>query len=122
MYGRIGRTGRAGATGEALSLVSADEFKQLSDIERLIQNLIPRKFIDGFEPTHDVPESRLGRPSGFNRPKRTKIEEDGQRSGENARGHKPTGKNKRQTTGNKATADAGKTIIGANQHAATKSG
>ncbi|KZZ29446.1 RNA helicase, partial [Alcanivorax sp. HI0083] len=31
---RIGRTGRAGATGQAISLVSADEFQQLKDIER----------------------------------------------------------------------------------------
>lgn len=56
---RIGRTGRAGASGQAVSLVSADEFKQLSDIERLIKQLLTRRMIDGFEPTHDVPESRL---------------------------------------------------------------
>ncbi len=40
---RIGRTGRAGASGQAVSLVCADEFKQLSDIERLIGQLIDRK-------------------------------------------------------------------------------
>jgi superfamily II DNA/RNA helicase len=34
---RIGRTGRAGSKGEAISLVSADEAKQLFDIERLTQ-------------------------------------------------------------------------------------
>jgi len=56
---RIGRTGRAGSSGEAVSLVSADEIKQLSDIERLIQKTIQRKLIDGFEPSHDVPASRL---------------------------------------------------------------
>jgi len=56
---RIGRTGRAGSNGEAISLVSADEFKQLSDIERLIQKVIQRKLIDGFEPNHDVPPSRV---------------------------------------------------------------
>jgi ATP-dependent RNA helicase RhlE len=33
---RIGRTGRAGAVGEAISLVSADEATQLRDIERLL--------------------------------------------------------------------------------------
>lgn len=55
---RIGRTGRAGATGEAISLVSADEVKQLNDIERVIKKQIPRELIDGFEPVHDVPESR----------------------------------------------------------------
>ena len=54
---RIGRTGRAGATGQAVSLVSADEYKQLNDIERLIKQVIPRKLVDGFEPEHDVPAS-----------------------------------------------------------------
>ena len=53
---RIGRTGRAGATGEAVSLVSADEYKLLVDIERLIKQDITRKTIEGFEPVHDLPE------------------------------------------------------------------
>jgi ATP-dependent RNA helicase RhlE len=94
---RIGRTARAGATGEAVSLVSADEFKQLSDIERLISQLLPRRLIDGFEPTHTVPESRLNhRPVKPKKPKKPKPgHSDGQRSGENTRGHKPGGKNKR---------------------------
>ncbi|MGI9294250.1 MAG: DEAD/DEAH box helicase, partial [Pseudomonadales bacterium] len=50
---RIGRTGRAGSSGQAVSLVCADEFKQLSDIERLIKQLLPRKLIDDFEPVHN---------------------------------------------------------------------
>ena len=57
---RIGRTGRAGAEGEAISLVSADEIKQLQDIERLIQNTLERDEIEGFEPEHQLPESRQG--------------------------------------------------------------
>lgn len=85
---RIGRTGRAGATGQAVSLVSADEFQQLSDIERLIKQLLTRKLIDGFEPIHDVPESRLDtRPIRPKKPHKKKIEHrDGQRSGSNSRG------------------------------------
>ncbi len=55
---RIGRTGRAGASGEALSLVSADEATQLFDIERLIKTTLPREYVDGFEPEHDIPEAR----------------------------------------------------------------
>ncbi|MFZ6732357.1 DEAD/DEAH box helicase [Undibacterium sp. Ji42W] len=47
---RIGRTGRAGATGEALSLVCVDEFKLLADIEKLIKRQIPQEIIDGFIP------------------------------------------------------------------------
>ena len=58
---RIGRTGRAGATGEAISLVSADEVNQLADIERLIKQKLPRKTVDKFEPQHVVPETRTAR-------------------------------------------------------------
>jgi ATP-dependent RNA helicase RhlE len=47
---RIGRTGRAGTAGEALSLVCADEFKFLSDIEKLIKRSLPQEVIAGFEP------------------------------------------------------------------------
>ncbi|MCL4154469.1 UNVERIFIED_CONTAM: hypothetical protein GTU68_037562 [Idotea baltica] len=70
---RIGRTGRAGLKGEAVSLVSADEFKQLTEIERLIKRLLPRKLVDGFEPNHNVPESKLDlRPLKPKKPKKPK--------------------------------------------------
>jgi ATP-dependent RNA helicase RhlE len=47
---RIGRTGRAGAQGEAISLVCVDEEGFLRDIERLIKRSIPREVVPGFEP------------------------------------------------------------------------
>jgi ATP-dependent RNA helicase RhlE len=47
---RIGRTGRAGATGEAISLVCLDEEIFLRDIEKLIKRSIPRETVPGFEP------------------------------------------------------------------------
>jgi ATP-dependent RNA helicase RhlE len=47
---RIGRTGRAGASGEALSLVSADETSYLRDIEKLVGIKIPVEIVPGFEP------------------------------------------------------------------------
>ncbi|MCY7317055.1 MAG: DEAD/DEAH box helicase, partial [Rubrivivax sp.] len=47
---RIGRTGRAGATGEAISLVCLDEDVFVKDIEKLIKRSIPRETVPGFEP------------------------------------------------------------------------
>jgi len=47
---RIGRTGRAGSSGEAISLVSVDERVFLRDIERLIKRPIPQQVVAGFEP------------------------------------------------------------------------
>lgn len=68
---RIGRTGRAGSSGHAVSLVSADEIKQLMDIERLIKQLLERKLVDGFEPVHDLPVTQLNlRPPKHKKPKK----------------------------------------------------
>lgn len=47
---RIGRTGRAGASGLAISLVSADETSYLQDIQKLIGIRIPVEIVEGFEP------------------------------------------------------------------------
>ena len=47
---RIGRTGRAGSSGEALSLVSGEERELLKDIERLLRQSLPRATADGFKP------------------------------------------------------------------------
>jgi ATP-dependent RNA helicase RhlE len=47
---RIGRTGRAGATGEAVSLVCVDENGFLRDIEKLIKREIPKEIVPGFAP------------------------------------------------------------------------
>ena len=60
---RIGRTGRAGAEGEALSLVCIDEEGFLSAIEKLIKRPIPREVVPGFEPDPNArPEPiQLGR-------------------------------------------------------------
>ncbi len=54
---RIGRTGRAGSSGNAYSLVSADEIKQLNGIEQLIQRHLTREYVAGFEPEHELPPS-----------------------------------------------------------------
>ncbi|WP_372972741.1 DEAD/DEAH box helicase [Marinobacter sp.] len=52
---RIGRTGRAGESGHALSLVSADEGKLLAGIEKLIKKQLPRQEVEGFEPQNNLP-------------------------------------------------------------------
>ena len=67
---RIGRTGRAGRGGEAISLVSADEAKQLFDIERLIQKHLERELVEDFWPNHDVPNSPELLPLKSKRPKK----------------------------------------------------
>ena len=54
---RIGRTGRAGASGMAMSLVCADEVQQLRDIEALIRQTIRRVEEPGFLPEHRVPQT-----------------------------------------------------------------
>ncbi|WP_296641613.1 helicase-related protein, partial [Thiobacillus sp. 65-1402] len=61
---RIGRTGRAGAQGEAISLVSESETRYLRDIEKLIGNTLEPVIVPGFEPgAADVPayQSRASR-------------------------------------------------------------
>jgi ATP-dependent RNA helicase RhlE len=64
---RFGRTGRAGASGEAISLVSADERIYLRDIEKLVGLRIPNERLEGFEPIEQVveePPKQQQRPQG----------------------------------------------------------
>ncbi|WP_241581130.1 ATP-dependent RNA helicase RhlE [Rosenbergiella nectarea] len=51
---RIGRTGRAAASGSALSLVCVDEHKLLRDIEKLLKKEVPRLAIPGYEPDPSI--------------------------------------------------------------------
>ncbi|UTV30276.1 DEAD/DEAH box helicase [Photobacterium atrarenae] len=56
---RIGRTGRANASGEAISFVSKDNFKNLCMIESRLGHLIERREVEGFAPKKPVPISIL---------------------------------------------------------------
>ena len=51
---RIGRTGRAGSTGDAISLVCVDEWPLLREIESLLGHRVPNEVIPGFEPDRSI--------------------------------------------------------------------
>ena len=66
---RIGRTGRAGCDGEAVSLVCVDELKLLGGIEKLLKRSLPREVVPGFEPdprikAEPIPNGRNGAGGG----------------------------------------------------------
>ncbi|EFB74120.1 ATP-dependent RNA helicase RhlE [Providencia rustigianii DSM 4541] len=63
---RIGRTGRAEATGQAISLVCIDEVKLLKDIEKLLKKSIPVMAIDGYEPDPSIKAEPIQKPSQRN--------------------------------------------------------
>ena len=86
---RIGRTGRNGAQGEALSLVSPDEAPLLRQIQRLLKSDIALEAVEGFEPSRPI---RLdGNAPGAARP-------GGQRAG----GERPGGQRPPRKPGNRA--------------------
>jgi ATP-dependent RNA helicase RhlE len=58
---RIGRTGRAGLTGEAISLVAPDDLDSLAQIEKLIRKKIERVLVPGFEPDGGTLATLMGR-------------------------------------------------------------
>ena len=59
---RIGRTGRAGSSGDAISLVCAEEMEQLKDIERFLKFGLPVKVVPGFEPNQKAVHRESRRP------------------------------------------------------------
>ena len=57
---RIGRTGRAGLTGEAISLVAPEDMESLAAIERLIKKRIERVLVPGFQPSGATVATLMG--------------------------------------------------------------
>ncbi|MBK8675689.1 MAG: DEAD/DEAH box helicase [Cellvibrionales bacterium] len=83
---RIGRTGRAGVEGEALSLVCIDEHKLLVGIERLLKRELEKKTVEGFEPDPSIRAEPIpnGRQQNM-RPHRP------QQQGQRPQGERPQG-------------------------------
>jgi ATP-dependent RNA helicase RhlE len=71
---RIGRTGRAGANGEAISLLDAEEFPLVKGIEKLLEHRLNIEVIKGFEPTGDL--------SAASKPKSTQTTQPRKKSGQ----------------------------------------
>jgi ATP-dependent RNA helicase RhlE len=63
---RIGRTGRAGLAGEAISLVAPEEQEALAAIEKLIRKKIERILVPGFEPSAATLAAMMGRDTSRN--------------------------------------------------------
>jgi ATP-dependent RNA helicase RhlE len=115
---RIGRTGRAGASGEAISLVCVDEHAFLRDIERLIKRQIGREVVPGFEPDPTARPQPILQRQGRGRPAEraghgnafrgghagTGVDRSGARhgaSGKSAPGHPPRGAAPRAPAGSR---------------------
>ena len=94
---RIGRTGRAGAKGEALSLVSADETSFLKGIEKLIDMKLPVDIIAGFEPDPNASTAPIKQGQGR---QRRNSRRDSNHSGNSNRNSGRTNKSRRPKRNN----------------------
>ncbi len=95
---RIGRTGRAGLEGEAVSLVCIDEKKLLSDIEHLLKQDIKKVVIPGYEPDESIKAVPIknGRNNQPSRGRRNGGGRSGNNRGRNASAEANRGRGQRQ--------------------------
>ena len=110
---RIGRTGRNGAQGEAISLVSPDEAPLLRQIQRLLKADIALEAVDGFEPSRPIrldanapgaprggaPRSQEPRPGGQRPPRKPGNRGHGKPADRGAHAHAHTGQKPGQGRG-----------------------
>ena len=94
---RIGRTGRAGASGEAISLVSADETTYLRDIEKLVGIKLPSEVLEGFEPDPNASTEPIKKVQGGGRNRNSRTS-NSNRSG-NRNNRRPKRNNDRRSGG-----------------------
>jgi ATP-dependent RNA helicase RhlE len=120
---RIGRTGRAGSSGQAVSLVCSEERDFLRDIERLLKRSIERVVVEGFQPTGaplgadglstasrqrrpQQQRSQSGRPRSQGRDVRTGSGEARRSPGNAGRPARSGGQERQRNTGNVRRGDA----------------
>jgi ATP-dependent RNA helicase RhlE len=104
---RIGRTGRAGREGEAISLVCVDELKLLRDIERVIKREIPKRIVDGFEPDASIkaePVERGGPQKRNNQNRKKPQQRFSRKTGAQSPQGAPKAANQRHKSGRRAAA------------------
>ena len=95
---RIGRTGRAGAKGEAVSLVCTEELGYLRDIEKLVGMKIPSETLEGFEP--DPNEPKAPKKQGQGRGRSSNANNSNSRGKGKASSNKATNNSNRNKSGN----------------------
>lgn len=103
---RIGRTGRAGSEGQAVSLVDADEVKLLRNIERLINRDIPKIELEGHT-GHDIPASPPEKKPQSNRRGRGRQGQNKQAWGSSGAGSKPNQPGNQRKRSNKPRSTKG---------------
>jgi ATP-dependent RNA helicase RhlE len=87
---RIGRTGRAGSSGEAVSLVSFDDRPLMSDIEKLMNRKVEQRVIAGFEPGNPLHQQpRAPQPQRQHRPQRPQQHHQRRADNKNPRHPRP---------------------------------
>ncbi|WKL43556.1 DEAD/DEAH box helicase [Flavobacterium sp. ZE23DGlu08] len=98
---RIGRTGRAGASGEAISLFSPDETVFLRDIEKLVGLKLPIENIKGFEPDPNASKEPIkqgqGRQQRDSTPRKPKTDTSNRSSNNSFGPRRPSQNNDRRS-------------------------
>jgi len=101
---RIGRTGRAGNTGGAISLVCIDEHDYLKGIEKLTRQSIPRKIIKGFEVDPSIKAEPIRQKSGNRGHSNSRTQQNSNAKKDKAQSEKKP-QHKKSSDGSRSNAD-----------------